>query len=326
MYNNKTILITGGSGSWGNELTKQLLEKYNPKEIRIYSRGELAQVMMQRKFKDDRLKFIIGDVRSLNRMKEATQGVDIIFHLAALKHVPICEDNSWESVNTNIIGVENVIRSALSNGVSIVCDVSTDKACNPLNQYGACKSVGEKLIISANNRSGNTRFVCVRAGNVIGSNGSVIPFFEELAKQAKELPITDPEMTRYFMTLPQAITMVFKAVDKSYGGEIFVTKMPAAKIKDLAEVIWSHYNSGNMYYNIIGTRPGEKQHEMLVSEHESKMTVEDDNFRIILPMNNSLSEKYQIYKCMVEEAYTSNDKLMNQEQIKELLQSAGYLK
>jgi len=326
MYNDKIILITGGSGSWGNELTKQLLEKYNPKEIRIYSRGELAQVKMKRKFNDNRLKFIIGDVRSLNRMKEATQDVDIVFHLAAQKHVPICEENPWESVNTNIIGVENVIRSAISNNVDIVCDISTDKACNPLNQYGACKSVGEKLMISANNRRGNTRFVCVRAGNVIGSNGSVIPFFEELAKQAKELPITDPDMTRYFMTLPTAIGLVFKAVESFHGGEIYVTKMPAAKIYDLAEVIWKHYNPSNMYYQVVGTRPGEKQHEMLVSEHESKMTVEDENFRIILPMDNSLSTVYAINKSMVEESYTSNDKLMSQEEIKELLQNAGHLK
>jgi len=328
MYNDKIILITGGTGSWGNELTKQLLEKYNPKEIRIYSRGELAQVIMKRKFNSNKLKFIIGDVRSLNRMNEAMHNVDIVFHLAALKHVPVCEDNAWESVNTNIIGVENVIRSAISNNVNIVCDISTDKACNPLNQYGACKSVGEKLMISANNRDNNlnTKFVCVRAGNVIGSNGSVIPFFEDLAKKHKVLPITDINMTRYFMTLPQAITMVFKAVSDSKGGEIFVTKMPAANIKDLAEVIWSHYNDEPMKYEVIGARSGEKQHEMLVSEHESKTTISDFEFNIILPMNYQHVLAWQGYPLMKDESYTSNQNIMNKHEIKSMLQDAGYLK
>jgi len=321
---NKVILITGGTGSWGNELTKQLLEKYNPKKILIYSRGELAQVEMKRKFQDHRLKFIIGDVRSLNRLNEAMKGVDYVFHLAALKHVPVCEENAWESVNTNIIGVENVIRSAINNDVKLVVDVSTDKACNPLNNYGACKSVGEKLMINANQRLGKTRFVCVRAGNVIGSNGSVIPFFEKLARENKELPITDPEMTRYFMTIPQAIGLVFKAAQNCYGGEIFVTKMPAMKILDLAAVIYNHYQP-DLKYKVIGSRPGEKKHEMLVSEHESPRTVEDEHFRIILPEDGRDNPHLHLPK-MKEKEYTSNQELLDFKGIIELLNKAEYLK
>ena len=325
MFNNKAILITGGTGSWGHELTKQLLEKYNPKKIIIYSRGELQQVLMKRKFNDERLHFMIGDVRSLNRLNEAMKNVDIVFHLAALKHIPICEENSWESVNTNIIGVENVIRSAITNKVETVCDVSTDKACNPLNMYGACKSVGEKLMISANQREGNTKFVCVRAGNVIGSNGSIIPFFEELAKENKPLPITNINMTRYFMTLPQAISLVFEAMDKSVGGEIFVTKMPAMFIGDLAKVIWMKYASDVFTYKDIGTRPGEKIHEMLVSEHESKRTVEDAHFRIILPEDGKYSALSKLPK-MKEKEYISNQETLDLNNIKKLLEGAGCLK
>ena len=325
MYKDKTVAIIGISGSWGTELTKQLLNK-GVKRIIGISRGELAQVILKRKFPDKRLELYIGDVRSLNRLTELFKDVDIVFHLAALKHVPICEDNSWESVNTNIIGVENVIRSAISNNVDIVCDISTDKACNPLNMYGACKSVGEKLIISANERDGNTRFVCVRAGNVIGSNGSVIPFFEELAKKHESLPITDVDMTRYFMTLPQAIQLVFKAVESSYGGEIFVTKMPAMKIKDLARVIWEYYNDTPFSYNIIGTRPGEKQHEMLVNEHEAKTTIVDSQFDIILPSKYKYKHKWDNYPLMNEKEYVSNKSMLSHIEIKNLLQEAGYLK
>jgi len=328
----KTILITGGTGSWGHELTKQLLEKNEVKEIRIYSRGELAQVNMQRKFNNPKLKFIIGDVRNFDRLNDAMRDVNIVFHLAALKHVPICEENPWENVQTNIIGVENVIRSSINNHVNLVVDVSTDKACNPLNIYGASKSVGEKLFINANSRSNTTRFVCVRAGNVIGSNGSVIPFFVEKAKNGKPLPITDYEMTRYLMTLPEAISLVLKAANDCHGGEIFVTKMPAALILDVANIIWNFYNKKNDYvvmektFPQIGIRPGEKLHEMLVSEYESPYTVEDDNFRIILPMNGSLDSKYKNFKKMKEKQYTSNDELMKSEEIKKLLHKAKVLK
>ena len=324
-YNNATILITGGTGSWGNELTKQILEKFEPKEIRIYSRGELAQVTMARRFKyDKRLSFIIGDVRDYDRIHESVKGVDYVFHLAALKHVPICEDHPWESVLTNITGVENVIRAAIDNNVKLVVDSSTDKACSPLNTYGACKSVGEKMIIAANRRPGNTRFVCIRAGNVMGTNGSVIPFFKEKIMDDAIVPITDNEMTRYFMTLPEAIGLLFKAANHALGGEIYVTKMPACKILDLAKAMAKHYDK-KLKHETVGIRPGEKLHEMLVSESEATMTVEDEDLKIILPMDGSLNVAYVDYPKMTAKRYTSNDKLMDQAEILEKLEAGGFI-
>ncbi len=324
-YNNATILITGGTGSWGNELTKQILEKFEPKQIRIYSRGEFAQVTMARRFQyDQRLSFIIGDVRDYDRIHESTKGVDYIFHLAALKHVPICEEHPWESVLTNITGVENIIRAAIDNNVKIVVDSSTDKACSPLNTYGACKSVGEKMIIAANRRPGTTRFVCVRAGNVMGTNGSVIPFFKEKIVDNLIVPITDVAMTRYFITLTEAISLLFKAANHALGGEIYVTKMPACKILDLAKALAKHYDK-KLTYETIGIRPGEKLHEMLVSDNEAPMTVEDDDFKIILPMDGSLNQAYLDYPKMMAKRYTSNDKLMNEQEILAKLEAGGFI-
>lgn len=319
-FNNSTILLTGGSGSWGNELTKQLLEKYNPKEIIIYSRGELAQVMMQRSFSHVKnIRYVIGDVRDYSRMLEVMRGVDYVFHMAALKHVPICEEHPWESVQTNIEGTENVIKAAIACDIKFVADVSTDKACNPINVYGSCKSVGEQLIIQANKKSKNTRFVCIRAGNVMGTNGSVIPLFKSLLKDNKPLGITHMEMTRYFMTLAEAIGLLFKAMEACHGGEIFVTKMPACKIIDIAKVLSAHYNMP-LNTRDMGIRPGEKLHEELISEYESSRSVESANFRIILPQGGMLDEAYKDSKKMSDLKYTSNDILMNEEEIRAMLQ------
>jgi len=291
-FNNKRILITGGTGSWGNELTKQLLEKYSPKEIIIYSRWELAQVMMWRKFWEYKnIKYMIGDIRDLSRLSECMKHVDYVFHLAALKHVPVCEDYPEESVKTNVTWTENVVKAAKSNNVSVVIDVSTDKACNPINVYGSCKSLWEKIMIQANDEHSDTKFVCIRAWNVMGTNGSIIPFFKDLLQNTdKPLPITDIEMTRYFMTLSDAINLVFKATDNCFGGEVFVTKMPACRIIDLAKVLSKDHNK-ELIYKVVGIRPGEKLHEELVSEYEAINTVEDENFRIILPMTRKLDEK-----------------------------------
>lgn len=324
-FNGATVLITGGSGSWGNELTKQLLEKYSPKEIIIYSRGELAQVLMQRKFSSVKnIRYVIGDVRDYPRMLEVMRGVDYVFHMAALKHVPICEEHPWESVQTNIEGTENVIKAAIACDVKLVADVSTDKACNPINVYGSCKSVGERLIIQANKKSKNTRFACVRAGNVMGTNGSVIPFFKGLLKEGKPLPITHMEMTRYFMTLPEAIALLFKAIESCHGGEIYVTRMPACKIVDLAAVLSKHYGR-ELNLVDIGIRPGEKLHEELISEYESPRSVEDANFRIVLPEGNILEKTYEGYQKMKDLKYTSNDSLMNHEEIHAMLERGGFL-
>lgn len=325
-FNNKRIFITWGTGSWWNELTTQLLEKYNPKEIIIYSRWELAQVMMSRKFSAyNNIKYMIGDVRDLTRTIECMKKVDYVFHLAALKHVPVCEDYPEESVKTNVTGTENVVKAAKQNDVKMVIDVSTDKACNPINVYGSCKSLWEKLIIQANDEHSETKFVCIRAGNVMGTNGSIIPFFKDLLKNSdKKLPITDIEMTRYFMTLKEAIGLVFTATEHCFGWEVFVTKMPACKIIDIAQVLSDHYEK-KLEYNLIGIRPGEKLHEELVSEYESINTVENNDFRIILPMTRKLNSEYTDYKKMTEEKYTSNDILMNQNEIQDMLKEGWFL-
>ena len=323
-FKDSIILITGGTGSWGNELTKQLLQS-NPKEIRIYSRGELSQVNMNRKFNYDiRLKFIIGDIYNLDNLKEATQDVDYIFHLAALKHVPVCEDNEMECVKTNILGGNNVIRAAIYNKVKIVTLSSTDKACNPYNLYGCCKSVLEKLFIKANNKKGNTKFVCVRAGNVIGTNGSIIPFFKNLLLNDKPIPITSKDMTRYFMDIKEAIHLLFVAMDKCIGGEIFVTKMPSCFITMIVDVMAKHYKK-NPKIEIVGIRPGEKMHEMLVSEHESLNTIDLDKFKVILPMDASLDWIYIKFNKMAEKEYTSLDNLLTEKELYKLLLESNSL-
>lgn len=324
-FNWQRILITWWTGSWGNELTSQLLQIFNSKEIIIYSRWELAQVMMQRKFADHKnIKYVIWDIRDLGRITECMKNVDYVFHLAALKHVPICEDFPEESVKTNVVWTENVIKAAKINWVKMVIDVSTDKACNPINVYGSCKSLWEKLMITANDEHSFTKFVCIRAWNVMWSNGSIIPFFKDLLKKDKTIPITDDKMTRYFMTLQEAIWLVFKATQQCYGWEIFVTKMPACRIVDLAKVLAEHYLK-QLDYKIIWIRPWEKIDEELVSEYEAVNTVEDENFRIILPMTNKLGNYYKDYPKMKEKNYTSNDNIMTLQEIKEMLQDGWFL-
>ena len=324
MFKGKIIAITGVTGSWGNCLTKKLLE-LDVKKIIGISRGEMAQTTMKRKFNNDKIDFRIGDVRDKSRINKLLQGVDIVFHLAALKSVPICEDNMDESIKTNIIGVQNVIDACINNNVFIMCDISTDKSCEPYNFYGSCKSVGEQLVLSANKKS-YTKFVCIRAGNVLGSNASVVPFFKELAANKKELLITNEKMSRYFFTVDNAIDLVLEATEKSIGGEIFVTKMNAANLMDLSEVIWNYYNPNDkMQYKIIGDRPGEKLHETLVSQHEAKNTVINDNFRIILPMDKALDDCYENYPKMKEKVFTSDQVVMSKDEIKRLLKKAGCL-
>lgn len=323
-FNNKRILITGWTGSWWNELTKQLLSRFTPKEIIIYSRWELAQVLMSRKFSNHKnIKYMIWDVRDITRLTECMKNSDYVFHLAALKHVPVCEDYPEESIKTNVMGTENVVKAAKANNIKVVIDVSTDKACNPINVYGSCKSLWEKLMIQANDEHTETKFVCIRAWNVMGTNGSIIPLFKELLQANKQLWITDIEMTRYFMTLEEAVWLLFKATDYCFGWEIFVVKMPACKIIDLAQVLSDHY-SKPLNYKVTGVRPGEKLHEELVSEYESIRTMEDENFRVILPMGWKLDHKYETYTPMKEEKYTSNDELMNLNQIKKMLEDGGF--
>ncbi|MED3950445.1 polysaccharide biosynthesis protein, partial [Priestia aryabhattai] len=234
MFNNKTILVTGGTGSWGYELVKQLLT-HNPKEIRVFSRNESNQFTMKQEFDNHpKLNFIIGDIKEREALIEACQGVNYIFHLAALKHVPVCEDQPIEALKTNVHGTQNVIDAAISCDVDRVVYISTDKASNPANFYGLSKAMGERLIIHANTLNTKTKFVCIRGGNVLGTNGSVIHVFKKQIQEKGKIGITDPGMTRFFLTLEDAIKLVFKATFESLGGEIFVMKMPTCRIIDLA--------------------------------------------------------------------------------------------
>ena len=330
MFENKRILITGGSGSWGNELTTQLLEM-NPKEILIYSRGELAQVNMQRKYRNEKIKFIIGDVRDYETLRRSLKGVDHVFHLAALKHVPVCEYQPQEAIKTNIDGTTNLINAAIEQGVTKVIDVSTDKACSPINVYGMTKAIGERLIIQAN-LSNITRFVCVRGGNVLGSNGSVVPFFINQIKEYNEVTITDKTMTRYFLTLSEAIKLLFQAAEAGDGGETFVMNMPSFYISDLAEVLVEAYGDDTTTIKEIGIREGEKIDEMLITHDEAKSAyVYNDEYYSILP--SIKSEKLDVLKYYYEgryekvdfDSFTSADNLKDKTYLKELLQKGKFI-
>lgn len=333
MFEDKRILITGGSGSWGNELTTQLLEK-NPKEIIIYSRGELAQVNMQRKFNNDKIKFIIGDVRDYETLKRSLKGVDYVYHLAALKHVPVCEYQPQEAIKTNIDGTTNLINAAIENDVSKVIDVSTDKACSPINLYGMTKAVGEKLIVQANLLTDKTSFVCVRGGNVLGSNGSVLPFFINQIKENNEVTITSKAMTRYFLTLPQAIKLLFQASEKGFAGETFVMNMPSFYITDLAEVLIEEFGDENTKMTEVGIREGEKIHEMLVTPDEAKTSyVFTEDYYTILPMLKSekmsiIADKFydKHYDKVDFDAFTSEDNIKDKEYLRELLRLGNFIK
>jgi FlaA1/EpsC-like NDP-sugar epimerase len=326
------ILITGGSGSWGNELVSQIIDKPEVSEIRIYSRGEHKQVEMKRKFYDklDKLRFIIGDVRDQDHLKIAMKGINKVFHMAALKHVPICEENPFEAVQTNIIGTNNVIQAALANDVNRVIFISTDKAVDPLNLYGVTKSCAEKLIINANNLSDKTDFVCLRAGNVLGTNGSVIPLFIEQIKKTNSITITHADMTRFFLRIEDAVRIALKAASEAVGGEIMVVKMPACKIIDLASVMVEHYGDENTKIHTIGVRPGEKMHEVLVNRHEFGRVVQDGEWLVILPMLSidKITSHYKTHKQISDygDDYSStNAQQLTTTGIKKMLELGGFL-
>lgn len=276
---NKVILLTGGTGSFGNKFTEILLKKHDPKVIRIFSRGEKLQLDMRNKFNDKRLRFFIGDVRDKDRLHRAMHDVDIVVHAAALKQVPACEYNPIEAVRTNINGAINVIDAAIDNGVNSVMAISTDKAVHPVNLYGATKMTAEKLFIQGNSYTGDvrTKFSCVRYGNVIGSRGSVIPLFLK-QKETGTLTITDDKMTRFWITLEQGVNLVINSLNKMKGGEIFIPKIPSMKIMDLADAI-----APGAKTKVIGIRPGEKIHEVLVTEDEAKHSREFSSFFVIEP-------------------------------------------
>ena len=283
MLDNKTILITGGTGSFGKCFTRYVLDHYNPKNIIIYSRDEFKQFLMQNEMKEyaDKLRFFIGDVRDKERMRRAFEGVDYVIHAAALKQVPACEYNPNEAIKTNIHGAQNVIDCALDLGVKKVVALSTDKAVNPVNLYGGTKLVSDKLFIAANAYAGtkDINFSIVRYGNVAGSRGSIIPFFNNIIKNGgKDLPITDYRMTRFWISLTEGVELVIKALEEATGGETFISKIPSFKVTDLAEAMLPGCNMPE-----IGIRPGEKLHEIMVTTEDSSTTYEYDKHFIVYP-------------------------------------------
>lgn len=327
MFANATILVTGGTGSWGYELIEQLLRE-NPKKIIVFSRNESTQVAMKRTFDDPRLSFCIGDVRDKEALMKACEKVDYLFHLAALKHVPVCEDQPYEALKTNVIGTQNVIEAAIENRVKRVINISTDKAANPSNFYGMTKAIGEKLIVYANLMSDYTKFVCVRGGNVLGTNGSVIHLFMKQIREKNQIGITDKKMTRFFLTKEEAISLLLRGAKEGKGGEIFVMTMPTCKIMDLAEVLMEEMGKTNVEVVELGVRPGEKIHEILLSEFESQYTViYDRQYLVILPTIDipGLRDYYADYPKVPFESFSSEGPLMSKDEIRTLLVRGGFL-
>ena len=281
MFNDKAILITGGTGSFGKQYVRTILERYEPRKLIIYSRDELKQFEMQQDFPQGCMRFFLGDVRDAERLIQAMNGVDYVIHAAALKQVPAAEYNPMECIKTNIHGAQNVIQAALANNVEKVIALSTDKAANPINLYGATKLVSDKLFVAANNVAGGhrTRFAAVRYGNVVGSRGSVVPFFKrQIAGGCEFLPITDPCMTRFWITLQQGVDFVLKNFARMHGGEIFVPKIPSVKVVDLATAI-----APQIPQKIVGIRPGEKLHEVMCPADDAHLTLQFDDHYVIKP-------------------------------------------
>ena len=281
MFNNQTILITGGTGSFGRKYVQVLLERYRPKKIIIFSRDELKQFEMQQQYNEPCMRYFIGDVRDQARLSEAMEDVDYVIHAAAMKQVPAAEYNPMECIKTNIYGAENVIKAAIKNNVKKIIALSTDKAANPINLYGATKLASDKLFVAANNMVGGrkTRFSVVRYGNVICSRGSVVPFFRNLIEQgATELPITHADMTRFMITLRQGVEFVLKNFERMQGGEIFVPKIASMRMLELAKAL-----APRLPQKIVGIRPGEKLHEIMCPSDDSHLTLEFEDHYVICP-------------------------------------------
>lgn len=331
MLNNKSILITGGTGSFGQSFIKTVISRYKPKKIIVFSRDELKQLLMKREFPEKKYKFIryfIGDVRDFTRLKLAMCDVDIVIHAAALKQVTTAEYNPNESIKTNIKGAQNVIGASLENGVKKIIALSTDKAANPINLYGATKLVSDKLFVAANNIAGKnpTRFAVVRYGNVLNSRGSVVPLFKHIIESgSKEIPITHEKMTRFWISLRDSNNFVIKCIERMSGGEIFVPKIPSVKIVDLAKAL-----APNLKQKIIGIRSGEKIHEILCPRDTSHLTISFKDHFVIKPdiiffdvsnnfIINNLKEKGKLIDHDFEYNSLSNDHYLSVEEIKKVL-------
>lgn len=331
MFNGKSLLITGGTGSFGKQFVRMVLERYQPERLIIFSRDELKQFEMEQEFHHECMRYFIGDVRDRDRLHQAMSRVDYVVHAAALKQVPAAEYNPMECIKTNVHGAENVILAALANNVQKVIALSTDKAANPINLYGATKLASDKLFVAANNVVGNnpTRFAVVRYGNVVGSRGSVVPFFRKLIQSGSRfLPITDPRMTRFWITLQQGVDFVLHNFERMQGGEIFVPKIPSVNIVDLANAM-----APGMPHKAIGIRPGEKLHEIMCPADESHLTLEFSDHYVIQPSIrfsgvrdftvNALGEIGQPVAQGFEYSSGTNPEFLSSEQIMQVNHLAG---
>lgn len=321
-WDNKVLLLTGGTGSFGNKFTEIMLSKYKPKAIRIFSRDELKQWEMAKKFNNSRrLRFFIGDIRDKSRLERAMDGSDIVVHAAALKQVPACEYNPFEAVKTNILGAQNIIEAAIDHNIEKVMAISTDKAVNPVNLYGATKMCMEKLFIAANSYVGQkrrTKMSCTRYGNVIGSRGSVIPLFKKQSSTGT-ITMTDKRMTRFWLTLEQGVEFVIKRTEMMHGGEVFIPKIPSMKIVDLAKTI-----APRCKIKFIGIRPGEKIHECLLTEYEARHSLEFEDSFIIKPEHSWwIKENWKSGKSLLEGsryASDNNDKWLTIRELRSMVE------
>ena len=327
----KRVLVTGGTGSFGQMFIKEILQ-YSPREIVVFSRDEDKQGQMRLEYKDEkRLRLLLGDIRDLRSVREAVRGVDIIIHAAALKWITEVEYNVWEGVKTNVIGTQNIIEAAREEDVEKVVALSTDKAVEPINAYGMAKALQERLITTANlyDVGKRTVFVNTRYGNVLGSRGSVVPYFKKLIEGGKPLTITDQRMTRFVMTLDQSVELVLEALENGVGGEVFVRKSPAHTVFDLAKVMVKNLGDGKTKIDNIGIRPGEKINETLISSYESPRTVETENYYIVLPQIKikAVEEKYKKDKRLKEGFRYASDttRRLSGDELRKILKSEGWL-
>ncbi|HNS06863.1 MAG TPA: UDP-N-acetylglucosamine 4,6-dehydratase (inverting) [Anaerolineaceae bacterium] len=320
-WSDSVVLVTGGTGSFGKKFIDIMLKEYHPRRLVVFSRDELKQFEMQAAgFSHPSLRYFIGDIRDLQRCRRAFEGVDLVVHAAALKQVPACEYNPMEAIKTNILGSSNVIDAAIDAGVSRVVALSTDKAVNPINLYGATKLAAEKLFVQSNAYAGarKTRFTCVRYGNVVGSRGSVVPFFLK-QRETGRVTVTDERMTRFWISLEQGVRFVIRAVENMHGGEVFVPKIPSMTVTDLARAI-----APEAAIDFIGIRPGEKLHEVLISEDEARQTVELEDMFVVQPAESLwFGRDWEGKGRMLEDGFryssNNNDQWLNVEQIQSII-------
>ena len=323
---NKSVLITGGTGSFGKAFVSRLLKEDQISKLVIFSRDELKQFEMAETIKSSKVRFFLGDVRDYQRLLQATDGIDVIVHAAAMKQIPAAEYNPMEAIKTNILGAENIVNAAIRNGVQRVLALSTDKAANPANLYGATKLCSDRLMVAGNTLAGKhlTKFACVRYGNVLGSRGSVIPFFLEKAKSGS-IPITDERMTRFWLTIEQGVQFVLDSLERMHGGEIFVPKIPSFKVTDVARVVCPGVPT-----HIIGIRPGEKLHEVMITEDDSYNTVESEDYYAVLSPTLKASGIYDSKSISVDEGFrfsSDNNKFWHtDETFLTTLKNSGILK